>query len=89
MKTSPLALPFQLALWIKVADNLIANVDAEVVADPFTFIDRESILAIGRLRSSRDELVKMAAVCREIRKRFQGSPAPGTEVRAFSSAPSR
>jgi hypothetical protein len=89
MKKSPLALPFELALSINAADKLIAKVDAEVEAHPFTFLEREWILALGGLRARRDELVKVAAFCSEISERFQGSPAPGTEVRICSSAPSR
>jgi hypothetical protein len=85
MKESPLALPFRLALSMRAVDKLIANVDA----DPFTCRDRESIIALGHLRTHRDELAALARACREIRARFQGSPAPGTEVRAFSKAPSR
>ncbi len=89
MKKSPLALPFELALSINAADNLIAKVDAEIEAHPFTFLDREWILALGGLRARREELVKLAAVVNEIRERFQGRPAPGTDVRALSRAPSR
>jgi hypothetical protein len=85
MKKSLLALPFQLALSIKAVDRLIAK----AALDPFTFCDRESILALGRLRARRDELVALATVCKRIRESFQGRPAPGTEVRICSRAPSR
>jgi hypothetical protein len=69
----------------KATDRIIEMIDA----DPFVFADRESIIALVRMRDDLAHMLSQAKALRDGRPSSYGKPAPGTEVRIFSRAPSR